>query len=67
MEVGRRHQRARACVNLSYVNADLKNNAIYKSAEEACEGNSPGDEHFKPFNALATLTAAIEILEKIPE
>jgi hypothetical protein len=52
---------------LSYVNANLKNNAIYKSAEDACEGNSPGDELFKPFNALATLTAAIEILEKIPE
>jgi hypothetical protein len=47
---------------LSYVAADSENNAIYKSAEDACIGNSPGDELFKPFNALATLTAAIEIL-----
>jgi hypothetical protein len=52
---------------LSYVAADSENNAIYKSAEDACIGNSPGDELFKPFNALATLIAAIEILREVPE
>ncbi len=49
---------------LKYAKADPENNAIYKSAEDACQGNSPGDELFKPFNALATLLAAIEILEE---
>jgi len=47
---------------LSYVKMLGENNAIYKSAEDACQCNSPGDELFKPFNALATLIAAIEIL-----
>ena len=52
---------------LSYVKMLGENNAIYKSAEDACQGNSPGDELFKPFNALATLIAAIEILREVPE
>src|SRR5437016_2784829 len=32
---------------LSYVAAYPENNAIYKSAEDAYNGNSPGDELFK--------------------
>jgi hypothetical protein len=52
---------------LSYAKADPENNAIYKSAEDACQGNSPGDQLFKPFNALATLLAAIEILPEVSE
>ena len=52
---------------LSYAKADPENNAIYKSAEDACQGNSPGDELFKPFNALATLLAAIEILSEVSQ
>jgi hypothetical protein len=48
---------------LKLVAADRENNAIYKSAEDAYNGNSLGDVLFKDFNTLATLTAAIEILK----
>jgi hypothetical protein len=52
---------------LKLVAADPENNAIYKSAEDAFNGNSLGDELFKDFNALATLTAATEILKEAGE
>jgi hypothetical protein len=52
---------------LKLVAADPENNAIYKSAAAAFNGNSPGDELFKDFNTLATLTAAIEILKEAGE
>lgn len=52
---------------LKLVAADPQNNAIYKSAAAAFNGNSPGDELFKDFNILATLTAAIEILKEAGE
>jgi hypothetical protein len=52
---------------LKLVAADPENNAIYKSAVAAFNGKSPGDVLFKDFNALATLTAAIEILKEAGE
>jgi hypothetical protein len=52
---------------LKLVAADPENNAIYKSAAAAFNGNSPGDELFKDFNILAALTAAIEILKEAGE
>jgi hypothetical protein len=48
---------------LSWVNADRANNAIYRSAEFACANGGPGNALFADFNVLATLTAAIEILQ----
>ena len=48
---------------LKLVTADPNNNPIVKSADDACNGKSPGDELFKDFNTLATLTTAINVLE----
>ncbi len=49
---------------LAWVKGD-PNNAIYRSAEYACAHGSPGHPNalFADFNVLATLTAAIEILQ----
>lgn len=48
---------------LSWVNADRANNSIYRSAEYACANGGPGNDLFADFNVLATLTAAIDILQ----
>jgi hypothetical protein len=49
---------------LSWVAADPENNAIYRSAEDACTPPGKSETHFRKFNILATLIAAIEILGK---
>ena len=46
---------------LRLVAADPGNNPIYNSGRGRTYRHSPGDELFKAFDALATLTAAIEI------
>ena len=48
---------------LTWINQDPENNAIYRSAEYACTHPGPGNSLFADFNVLATLTAAIEILQ----
>jgi hypothetical protein len=48
---------------LTWINEDTENNAIYRSAEYACAHGGPGNALFADFNVLATLTAAIEILQ----
>jgi hypothetical protein len=48
---------------LAWVQGDPTNNAVFRSAEFACNGVSPGNALFRDFNVLATLTAAIDILE----
>lgn len=48
---------------LDWVNGDRENNPIYRSAEYACTNGGPGNELFADFNVLATMTAAIDILQ----
>jgi hypothetical protein len=49
---------------LKWVAEDPENNEIYKSAENALSRERPGNALFADFNILATLTAAIEILNE---
>lgn len=49
---------------LNLVTADPEGNAIYKSAEGTATRIPPGNKLFADFNILATLTAAIEILQE---
>lgn len=48
---------------LGWVNGDPQNNVVYRSAEHACAHGGRGNALFADFNVLATLTAAIEILQ----